>query len=482
MRLDQRGQILPLFALMLMALFAVAALLFDAAQAMAVRRQLQDAGDAAALAGSNVVQTGTPGCSGTAGPPPGSPRAVVTNAVQTSITANLPSYPLGSVTVSCPDGWENLAVRVQLSQTAPSFFRSVVGAGPMVVNTASTAVNGPTGGVGYSVLTLNPYNPTWPPNLRGCPSLNFNGSPTVTSLGSMHINSACRPGGGSDWAVTRNGQASTVTLLNGSVIEIVGRADPTAMTIVPAPIENSVYLLDPLRFINDVNQASPMPVRSATRLVLNGSNQSRTLDPGIYVGGIELRSTARAYLHPGIYVLQGGGINVGAQAKLYTVGPAVNDTSSVYTQAQWATACPNDGTCGVLFYNYATAGVMGQYNVAAGAHFLVRGYQRGYSGPGANPDYKGLLLWQHKSPVPTSSYVQPMVRLVGGSDVNISGTIYAPSAPVELNGGSGGGGGFDIDYTLQFIVWDLVFSGTSNWRLDYSDLVFVQLPDYGLVE
>jgi hypothetical protein len=476
MHRDQRGQILPLFALMLVALFAMAALLFDAAQAMAVRRQLQDAGDAAALAGSNVVQTGTPfGCSGTAGPPPGSPRAVVTNAVQASITANLPSYPLGSVTVSCPDGWENLAVRVQLSQTAPSFFRSVVGAGPLVVNTASTAVNGPTGGVGYSVLTLNPYNPTWPPNLRGCPSLNFNGSPTVTSLGSMHINSACQPGGGSDWAVTRNGQASTVTMLNGSVIEIVGRADPTAMTIIPAPIENSIYLLDPLRFINDVNLAA-LPVRSASRLILNNTN--RTLDPGIYVGGIELRNRSQIYMRPGIYVLQGGGINVGAQAQLYTVGPTVSTTN----QANWATDCPNDGTCGVMFYNYANAGVMGQYNVTAGAVFLARGYQRGYSGPAANPDYKGLLLWQHKLPVPTSSYVQPTVRLIGGGSVNISGTIYAPSAPVELNGGSGGGGGFEIDYALQFIVWDLIFSGTSDWRLDYSDLVFVQLPDYGLVE
>jgi Flp pilus assembly protein TadG len=476
MRRDQRGQILPLFALMLVALFALAALLFDAAQAMAVRRQLQDAGDAAALAGANVIQTGTPrGCSATAGPPPGSPRAVVTTAVQASITTNLPSYPPGSITISCPAGWENQAVRVQLTRTAPSFFRSVVGAGPLVVNTASTAVNGPTAGVGYSVLTLNPYNPTWSSGLRGCPSMRFNGSPNVTSLGSMHINSACRPGSMSDYAVARSGNASTVTLLNGSVIEIVGRADPGAMTIIPAPIENSIYLADPLRFIADVNQAV-LPIRSTSRLVL--SNQNRTLDPGIYVGGIELRNRSRIYLHPGIYVLQGGGIDVGAQAEVYTVGPTVSST----TQGNWATDCPNNGTCGVMFYNYAAAGVMGQYNVTAGAVFLARGLQPGYSGLAANPDYKGLLLWQHRLPVPTSITVQPMVRMQGGGSVKISGTIYAPSAPVELNGGAGGGGGFDIDYTLQFIVWDLIFSGTSTWRLDYSDLTFVQLPDYGLVE
>jgi hypothetical protein len=53
---------------------------------------------------------------------------------------------------------------------------------------------------------------------------------------------------------------------------------------------------------------------------------------------------------------------------------------------------------------------------------------------------------------------------------------------VQLAGGSGGGGGFDIDYHLQFICWDIKFSGTSDWRLQYNDLYFYQPPDYGLVE
>ena len=64
----------------------------------------------------------------------------------------------------------------------------------------------------------------------------------------------------------------------------------------------------------------------------------------------------------------------------------------------------------------------------------------------------------------------------------MSGTIYAASADVELAGGSGGGGGFDIDYFLQFVCWDATFSGTSNWRLQYSTLYFYQPPDYGLIE
>jgi Flp pilus assembly protein TadG len=470
----ESGQILPLFALVIVALFAMAALLFDAAQALVLRRSLQDATDAAALSGANVLQSGSPkGCSATAGPPPGAPRTAVVDAVRASLTANLNATLAAAAVVTCANGWENGAVRVDLTNDSQAFFARILGRNSFTVSVKSTAINSYSAAHGYSVITLNPHNPTWQSALQGCPSFLFNGSPTVTSYGSIHVNSACTAANG--YALSRSGNASTVTLYNNSFFEVVGQADPGAMTIVPPPIQGVAPLADPLANLAPVNVAA-LPTRSAARLVLN--NTFRTLDPGIYVGGIELRNRSQVYMRPGIYVFQGGGIDVGAQAEVYSVSAGVLTT----TQALWPTTCPNDGSCGVLFYNIANAGTMGQFNVTAGAVFLARGYQRNYAGPGFNPDYKGLLLWQGRDPIPTSTFVQPMVRLRGGGSVNISGTIYAPSAPVEMGGGSGGGGGFDIDYFLQFIVWDIRFSGTSDWRLQYADLYFYQPPDYGLVE
>ena len=52
MRRTERGQVLPLFALMLVALMAITALAFDVSNAYAARRAFRTAADAAALAGA----------------------------------------------------------------------------------------------------------------------------------------------------------------------------------------------------------------------------------------------------------------------------------------------------------------------------------------------------------------------------------------------------------------------------------------------
>jgi len=66
---DSSGQILVLFTLALVALLAMLGLLFDGGNALALRRQLQNAGDAGALAAANLIQGTTPrGCSATEGP------------------------------------------------------------------------------------------------------------------------------------------------------------------------------------------------------------------------------------------------------------------------------------------------------------------------------------------------------------------------------------------------------------------------------
>ena len=55
-RQRQSGQILPLFALAMIVILSIGALVLDGASMLVTRRHLQNAGDAAALAGANTLQ------------------------------------------------------------------------------------------------------------------------------------------------------------------------------------------------------------------------------------------------------------------------------------------------------------------------------------------------------------------------------------------------------------------------------------------
>lgn len=167
----QSGQALVLFTLMAMAIFFMAAVLFDAAQAVVHRRLLQNAADAAALAGANVLQSGDPaGCSGSqAGT---TPRSSVVTAATNAVTANLPAGTSATITVTCPTGYNDGAVKVSVSGSSPAFF---AGGLNMVLSASQTAQW--TGGVAvranasaiyggnvpgkFSVVLLNPYTSTW---------------------------------------------------------------------------------------------------------------------------------------------------------------------------------------------------------------------------------------------------------------------------------------------------------------------------------
>lgn len=477
------GQILVIFVLALVAMFAMASLLFDGGNALVLKRKLQDAGDAAALAAANVIQSGTTrGCSTNAGPPPGLPRAEIVTAAQNAVTAALPGFDVSKIVVTCPDGWQDYVVQVALSSRSPMYFGGAIGFSGFGVATTSQAVNGQIGGLVDSVVELDPGNPLWPNGYRGCPSVLLSGGPTVTFDGSVQIDSACPAASGG--ALSTNGNAANVTLNNGSLIRLVGGYAPGPLTITPTPLTGQLYVGDPL----DLPAVpSTLPVQSSHQLTLSGnSNNPQVLSPGVYIGGIQMKNQAVALLQPGLYVMQGGGFQIGAQNKVYSVNPGVTSTSD----ATWGTTdCPARPvlTCGVLIYNTGTtASPMDQISVGAGATLRLRQYL-GAADPNAglfvDPNaYKNLLFWQDAIPLPTSGNPQPVVQLNGGGSVDIAGGVYAPSAAVLMGGGSGGSGGTNTDLTLQFITWDLSLQGNSSFHFFYQANAFPTPTEYGLVK
>jgi hypothetical protein len=471
---EPRGQVLVIVAVAFTAMIGLLAILFDGANGMVLRRDMQDGGDAAVIAGANVIHVGSPrGCSTTPG---GAPRASVALAVRTSLSQNLPWLDTSSAVLACPAGYENQAVSVELSTVAPRFFGGIFG-GQINVATRSAAVNRVITGSRYSVVQLDPGNPTWPNGRRGCPSVMLSGGPTVTLQATMQVNSSCSAAAGG--ALGTNGNGGSLTMSNAGPIRLVGGYAPGAMTISPAPVTGVEPIEDPLLGLPPV-EVDDMDVISGSRLVL--SNVTQVLEPGRYKGGIELRNSSVALLKPGIYVMEGGGINngglsVGAQAKLLSVASGVTTPNL----SNWAGDCPLN-SCGVLIYNTAGTTGMGPISIAAGATVRLRAYDPDALSSGGVPDFENMLVWQDANPVPTISYEQPGVTLSGGGNVDIRGTVYAPSAKVEMAGNSGGSGGEAVNLTLQFISWDLTFRGNSAFTFYFSDDEFVRPLVYGLVE
>jgi hypothetical protein len=478
----QAGQILPLFALSLLVILAIGALVLDGANMLVTRRHLQNAGDAAALAGANIIQKTGQGsvCSATAGPPPGSPRSDIVTAVTNSLTANYPGLVAGNISVSCPAGWDNSAVQVDLHVTSATYLGGAIGLGARNVATTSIAVNGQIAGSNYSVVLLDPSNSSWPNGRKGCPAMLISGGPTVIFDGSVMIDSACTAANGG--ALAANGSSATVTMASGKAINMVGTYNLGPLTISPAPVTGATSIPDPLITLDAIGASSTFTTRNGTaaspsKLVLN--NTTQVLQPGVYYGGIQLKNSSIALLRPGVYILDGGGLDIGAQASFCSI----STTSTATTCAGFATGdCP-DATCGVLILNRGTASgtsKMEQITVGAGSTLKLKAYdERAITG--GDYQYRNMLIWQESTPAASSSYAQPILALNGGGTVDISGTVYAPQGAVTMGGGSGGSGG-GTNLTVQFISFDFTISGNSSFHFYYSDADFARPKDYGLVK
>ncbi|HYI66856.1 MAG TPA: Tad domain-containing protein [Candidatus Limnocylindrales bacterium] len=465
---EPRGQVVVIVAVAFTVMLALLAVLFDGANGMVTRREMQDAGDAAAISASNLIQVGSPrGCSATPG---GAPRAAVAQAARDSLAANLEWFDASTAVITCPAGYENQAIAIELGATSARFFGGMVG-GDIQVNTRSAAVNRVITGSRYSIVQLDPGHQSWPNGQRGCPSVLLSGGPTVILQATMQVNSTCTAANGG--ALSTNGSGGSLTMTNGAPIRVVGGYSAGSMSITPAPTTGVAAIPDPLAKLPPVDVANTPLIRS-TRLVL--SNTTQVLQPGRYQGGIELRNSSVALLLPGIYVIQGGGLQIGAQASVLSVRAGVTTPG-----ANWGNDCPANA-CGVMIYNTTGATALGQLSVAAGSTLRLRAYDPDAVPGGGVADFENILVWQDANPVPTSTYAQPIVQLNGGGNVDIRGTVYAPSAKVEMGGNSGGSGGDAVNLTLQFISWDLEFRGNSAFTFFFNDEEFARPIDYGLVE
>lgn len=513
-RNGEEGVVIVLFSIFLVALLAFGALVYTGAQALVLRRQLQNAGDAAALAAANVlIINGGCSASGSGGPP----QAAVVTAAKNEVAANFPSYDLSKVIVTCTTTYENHGVRVQLAGVGPSYF----GMNGLNAATVSTAVNGQTVDQDYAVVVLNPSNLSWPSQRSGCASFLINGGITLTFEKKVIVNSMCTVADSQDGAVKAINSSFQMNLLNGAEMRIGGEhALNTTGKINPAPIQNFRPLMnDPLSglltpntYLTNGSGASLPTINMST----SGSGICRGQDPcilppGTYPGGIAAGgggAPSTLLLRPGVYYLGGGGFKMkSASARVIGIPDATTMPDNIarasfattHTQStiinNWLASCPlNGNSCGTLLYNapsgsswVTSGGNADQINNGAQGLLLLRAYEAEDDSIAANrapfDPYSGLVIWQARLPAPTQASAQPVISMAGGACVIVSGTLYAAGGQVEFGGSTcGTGGGGEAATTLQFIVWDLTLAGNNNFYFAYQKNFFAAPFEYGLVE
>jgi hypothetical protein len=408
------GKVAVLVALCLSGMVGVVAIALDGGVLLDDQQQLQAVADAAALAAATDLYSNYPANQGA------DPKGTAAQSAQTITAAN--GYSNGAngttVTVNIPpqsgtfSGQAGYAeVIIQYNQTR--YFSNIFGSGALTVQARAVARGLQKPYANAGILLLDP---------SGSGAYNNTGNGLVVTGAPILINSS------SSSAATLAGNAS----VSAPQMEIVGNYTTSGnVNLGTTTVTTGVKATpDPLSSLA-VPVASTMTVQSNSQI--NYSGGSYTLQPGVYNGGISLSSSASVTLEPGIYYLNGGGLNVSGQASLTGNGVMIYNKPSS---------------------NSDSISIAGQGTISLS--------------PPTSGTYAGVTIFQARSSTVGLS-------LTGGSNMTITGTFYAPSARLTLAGNG----------TLvgsQFITYDLTTTGNGSFSVPWNATKVARPRDIRLVE
>lgn len=192
---------------------------------------------------------------------------------------------------------------------------------------------------------------------------------------------------------------------------------------------------DPLRYLPAPDLAS-QPVRSVAQLTLQGLLPT-VLQPGIYRGGLVIKGAAIVVLSPGLYILEGGGLEISGLATVTGLG--------------------------TVFYNTGGAAAAGPIKLATLGRLALTAPTSGV--------YQGVSIFQDRA-------VNTPLLIQGAGLAAVAGTVYAPAADLTLRGLAAVGidslGGAHVVSTI-----DIGGIGSVNLSLGSSR---PRVPDIRLVE
>jgi hypothetical protein len=470
----ERGQILVIFAGGLILILLVAAIVFDVGQNLLDRRTEQNAADAAALAGARHLPAGYSyhgGCAAAGGSMPAVTAAcdvAAANGFVDGVGNKAVRVDIPPVAPSTKAGLPG-HIEVSIGATRPSFFAGVIGAAVQRTGAMGVATNGTDLALPYSLLALDP---------TGCAQNKINGAPgtAVTTNGTVHIDSNCPSealllSGNGVLTAPQCDVVGTLRTAGGAVNNCASA--PTGVLVFGDPLRNlppppkpglptDTVALDggPIPDgcpggTSEATEAAPS-LCSFSKSTMAGKHYR--IFPGLYPGGIEV-SRATVYMDPGVYWIGGGGISVkstgGAHGELVSKAPG-DDTGIT----------PSGG---VLIYNSTLPGSgYGPIHLNAGDGNVLA------LEPIQTGTYKNMVIFVDRTAATGSGDID----LNGeGSTLIISGTIYAATGNVKLNGSESDAIG------TQVICFNFQVNGSgSAFTLNYVPEDLFHVKGVGLVE
>jgi hypothetical protein len=369
-----------------------AGLVMDVGYGEYVHRQAQAAADAGAKAAAFEIVANQS-------------SAVITAAAKQDTANNGFTDQVGGVTVAVNQpplsgsyASKSGYAEVIVTRTVPTSFMAILGFSSM--NIAARGVSG--GGPGTSCIY----------------ALNAGAKDAIEANGNVSVDMTCGitvESSNSAALETKGGACITSTF-----IRVVGGYNGGCLT--PTPASGTAASSDPLA------GKYPRPTPGSCTAT-NWHNNSASISPGTYCGGITIDGGQSVTANPGMYILYGGGLTIAGGGSL--------------------------SGSGITFFNM-DGGSYGTYQP-----FSLAGNSTTQMVAPTSGTYEGLLFYQ--DPNLPSKYYSKVNSVSGGSSTVFQGTMYLPNTPLTYTGTS------SAAYTI--IVADTIkFSGTSSLNADYSSL------------
>ncbi|MBS1803639.1 MAG: hypothetical protein JST28_09740 [Acidobacteria bacterium] len=404
---DERGSILVTTSLCMVMFIAILGLAIDFGHFLFVKRNLQGAADAAALAAALEARScnGTQVCTAMQSAAQGalqenglSADTVLTNCsagVQSGTTLTLNNPPCA--VAGDPNKGKGTYAEAIVSQPVQTYFASLVGLKSVTVTARAEAAHGLGGPCIYAL------NPT---------------GPALTILAGVIVKSRCP-------IVDESASAGALTCVVGAFlyaprISVTGGTEgllclaaskPQTYQATPTPADPLAYLPAPSNANAACGTSTSSPYygsSSAVNVLLGGDV---TFNPGVYCGGISITAAIASNIkfNPGTYILKDG------PGLLGITSGGLNLTLNLLTSIKGN---------GVTFYNAGSHGSLMVIEPVTGASYLSLS-NVSLSAP-TSGTYSGILFFQAHGITSNSVFVANLIN-----DSKLEGAIYLPDGDVS---------------------------------------------------
>jgi len=394
-RKKQAGYVLITGGILAILLFAFMGLAVDTGYFQWMKRRMQSAADAAAIAAVRELQVQS-GKQVSAGQYDSSLNGFTNGTNNVTVTINVPP-------ASGTYAGNNSSAEVIISQPLPTYFMGILGFSKITVAARAVGTLGPGSACIYA---LDPAV-----------------SKALVASGSANINAQCGiiVDSSSNDALDTSGSAC----VSGSSIEVVGDySNSSSCGPSPTPQTGIQSQPDPL-----ANVAAP----TVGACNFTGwHNAGTVLNPGVYCGGINLSGGATATFNSGTYILLGGGLNIsggsngtGTGVTFYNTGNSTYAYRPIVVSGTSTTSfsAPTSGSlAGMLFFQDRSFSNTSQNTVSGGSTTIFQGALYFPSTP---------LVYSGGSVAAHAAYT-----IIVANTINFSGGSYLNNDYSTLSGGS----------------------------------------------